>query len=245
MVTLVLDRRFVYGKTMSASDTDLAVSEIAAAIGEPSRARILVSLLDGRPRTGAELAAVAGISASTASVHLHRLRAVHLIQARRDGKHCYYDLTGSEVARVLKQLSSFGTRADTQFSIEDCNESGAGRCCYDHMAGGIGMALHDGYLASGWLTVKGRKRDVIYALTAKGAAGFRAMEIHVGATEGLRRRFVYGCPDWREGKRHLAGALGAALMQAALSRGWVVPTGIVRGLRLTELGRRMLLGAKD
>ena len=68
---------------------DDAVSRIAAAIGEPARARMLFCLVDGHARTSTELAVVANVSPSTASVHLHRLRAAHLIKVVVEGKHRY------------------------------------------------------------------------------------------------------------------------------------------------------------
>ena len=50
-------------------DPDAAVPGIAAAIGEPARARMLYCLMDGRARTSTELAVVGEVSPSTASVH--------------------------------------------------------------------------------------------------------------------------------------------------------------------------------
>ena len=61
-------------------DHDEAVSGIAAAIGEPARARMLYSLADGRGRTSTELAMLAGVTPSTASVHLKRLAAQQLVK---------------------------------------------------------------------------------------------------------------------------------------------------------------------
>jgi len=81
---------------------DAAVSQIAAAIGEPARARMLFCLMDGHARTGTELAVVANVSPSTASVHLHRLKTAHLVKVLVQGKHRYYSLEGIEVANVLE-----------------------------------------------------------------------------------------------------------------------------------------------
>ena len=71
---------------------DLGAARIAAAIGEPARARMLYSLMDGRARTSTELAAIAEVSPSTASVHLQRLTSDDLISVERQGKHRYYRL---------------------------------------------------------------------------------------------------------------------------------------------------------
>ena len=84
---------------------DVNVSSIAAAIGEPARARMLYCLMDGHARTGTELAVVAEVSPSTASAHLSRLKAEGLVKVRVQGKHKYYSLDGVEVASVLEGLS--------------------------------------------------------------------------------------------------------------------------------------------
>ena len=74
MERLRIHRQFVYDQSVSAElQVDHSVSNIAAAIGEPARARMLYSLLDGRARTSTELAVIGQVSASTASVHLQRL----------------------------------------------------------------------------------------------------------------------------------------------------------------------------
>ena len=80
-------------------DPDAAAARIAAAIGEPARARILYCLMDGHARTSTELSVVAEVSPSTASVHLNRLTAAHLIQVLVQGKHRYYSLDGPQGRR--------------------------------------------------------------------------------------------------------------------------------------------------
>ena len=66
---------------------ETAVSRIAAAIGEPARARMLFCLMDGHARTSTELAAVADVATSTASAHLNRLKAERLVKLVTQGKH--------------------------------------------------------------------------------------------------------------------------------------------------------------
>src|SRR5260221_9339901 len=65
-------RQFVYDQSMNVAQADAAASSIAAAIGEPARARMLYCLVDGHARTSTELAAVAEVAPSTARVHLQR-----------------------------------------------------------------------------------------------------------------------------------------------------------------------------
>jgi len=49
------------------------LAEIAALVGDPSRAAMLMALMDGRALTAGELARAAGVTAQTASGHLGRM----------------------------------------------------------------------------------------------------------------------------------------------------------------------------
>src|SRR5882762_4098549 len=86
-------QHFVYAQSV-----DVEASSIAAAIGEPARARMLYCLMDGHARTSTELAIVADVSPSTASVHLNRLKAESLVRVLAQGKHRYYSLEGTRTA---------------------------------------------------------------------------------------------------------------------------------------------------
>src|SRR5262252_334951 len=154
------------------ADHDQAASSIAAAIGEPARARMLYSLVDGRARTATELAAVADVTAATASVHLQRLRSVRLVRVAAQGKHRYYSLGGAQVADALEALSVLAGGAADRFVPNTPRRLRAARTCYDHIAGTLGVALHDHFVAAKWLSGPSA-RDARYDLTP---AGIRALE---------------------------------------------------------------------
>lgn len=221
--------------------TDIAVSGIAAAIGEPARARILYQLLDGHARTSTELAVVAGVSPSTASVHLSRLRTEQLVKVSVQGKHRYYSLHSAEVARALEALSVLAGGARRAFVPSTPDYLRAARTCYDHIAGALGVALHDRLQALGWLSIGSNGRDAAYDLTEHGIRAFESLRIDVAAIRLLRRQFAFGCMDWSERRSHLGGAIGAALLNVALKRRWVVQELDSRALSVTTLGRRDML----
>jgi DNA-binding transcriptional ArsR family regulator len=215
-----------------------AVSRIAAAIGEPARARMLYCLLDNRARSSTELAVVAGVSPSTASVHLSRLTNEQLLKVVAQGKHRYYSLQGPEVAGVLEGLGVLAGGSRTRFAPTTPTYLRAARTCYDHMAGALGVALHDRLRALGWLAA-GRGRA--YHLTSRGNKALAALGIDVEETKKLRRRFAFACLDWSERRSHLGGAVGAALLNVALKRKWVSKELDSRALSVTSLGRREML----
>jgi DNA-binding transcriptional ArsR family regulator len=216
---------------------DTAVSKIAAAIGEPARARMLYCLSDGRARTSTELAVVAEVTASTASVHLQRLKTQRLVKVVAQGKHRYYSLEGTNVATALEALSVLAGSPRAAFAPNTPSRLRAARTCYDHIAGTLGVALHDRFTALSWLSADD---DKACELTAAGTKGFAALGIDLQETRSLRRRFAYACVDWSERRPHLGGALGAALLNVALKRTWVVPDLDSRALAITAAGRREL-----
>ncbi|MGA3133956.1 MAG: helix-turn-helix transcriptional regulator [Terracidiphilus sp.] len=222
------------------SATDLAAGRIAAAIGEPARARMLYCLLDGHARTSTELGMVAGVGASTASVHLHRLQDANLVSVLAQGKHRYYRLRTPQVARVLENLGVLAG-GHKRFVPNTPSRLRTARTCYDHAAGALGVLLHDRILALGWLSANPEG----YGLTASGAGEFLAAGIDAEAARSARRRFAYPCLDWSERRPHLGGAIGAALLAYLLKRRWVVQEPDCRALLPTRAGRRELLAHFD
>lgn len=220
--------------------SDSAASQIAAAIGEPARARMLYCLVDGQARTSTELSVVAEVSPSTASVHLGRLATARLVKVLNQGKYRFYSLAGPDVANALESLSvlAAGSRDHSQPSAP--NRIRAARTCYDHIAGILGIALHDRFWSLGWFANSETGADA-YALTAKGVKGLVSLGIDIESTRKLRRRFACPCPDWTERRPHIGGALGAGLLGIAMKRKWVLQDLDSRALKVTKTGRREML----
>jgi DNA-binding transcriptional ArsR family regulator len=224
----------------SKEPSDAAVSRIAAAIGEPARTRMLFCLMDGHARTSTELAIVAGITPSTASVHLHRLRTESLIKVLVQGKHRYYSLSSAQVAKALEGLNVLAGSPRSKFVPHTPSRLRAARTCYDHIAGTLGVLLHDRLKALGWLSVRAIKDAESYDLTAAGTAALESLGIDVAETRAQRRNFAYDCLDWSERKPHLGGALGAALLKLSLKKKWLLQDLDSRALSVTAHGRRQL-----
>ena len=198
---------------------------------------MLYSLLDGTARTSTELAVIADVSPSTASVHLDRLMSERLVTVVARGKHRFYRLHGPAVARVLECLDVVaGGRAKRVSSTP--HRLRAARTCYDHMAGAIAVSLHDRMLALGWLSVS--HDDAGYEVTTQGEEALGNVGIDVALARTTRRRFAYGCIDWSERRPHIAGAIGAALLEAFLRKSWVTQESDSRALFVTNGGREAL-----
>lgn len=223
------------------ADVDDAVARIAAAIGERARARMLYTLLDGHARTSTELAVVAEVSPSTASVHLSRLKEERLVKVMVQGKHHYFSLEGPQVAQALEGLSVLAGGANRVFVPTTPKPLRGARTCYDHIAGALGVAWSDRLLELGWLTLELRGKDDALEVTRLGTKELAALGVDIAATRALRRRFAYACLDWSERRPHIGGALGAALLKVALDRRWVVQDADGRALEITRVGRREMV----
>jgi DNA-binding transcriptional ArsR family regulator len=245
---------FAYHQSMNVEPrSDATASGIAAAIGEPARAQMLYCLLDGRARTSTELAVVAEVTASTASVHLQRLKALRLVKVFAQGKHRYYSLGGDNVAAALEALSVLAGQSRPAFVPSTPSRLRAARTCYDHIAGTLGVSLHERFRTLDWLsfpstfdsafdsTSDSTAGNNAYDLTVSGTRALESLGIDVESVRTLRRRFAYPCVDWSERKPHLGGALGAALLKFALKKKWVLQDLDSRVLGVTSLGRREMM----
>jgi len=242
-IPLAEQQHFVYDQTMDDDERhDRAVASVAAAIGEPARARMLYSLMDNHARTSTELAVIAGVSPATASVHLNRLKTEHLVRVHVQGKHRYYGLESAEVASLLEGLSVL-SGGRPRFVPSTPNRLRAARTCYDHLAGTLGVLLHDRLVALEWLSEARESSEGSgnsYDLTPKGAGALTALGIDIEKTRSLRRRFAFACLDWSERRSHVGGALGAVLFQLFLKRRWVTQDLDIRALCITGSGKREL-----
>ena len=226
----------------SASDSTVEVDLSVAArlIGEPARSAMLEALLDGRALAAGELARMAAVSPATASEHLARLRGGGLVTMVVAGRHRYYRLASDEVAQALEALAMISPARPVR-SLRQSRARLAlanARTCYDHLAGRVGVALHDVLMDRGAL---GAARDG-YELTPGGESLLCSLGVDTGAARSARRSFARPCLDFTERRTHLAGALGAAICARFLAEGWVVRRAAGdRGLRVTDSGQQLLV----
>ena len=79
------------------------LTRVGRALADPSRAQIMLTLLDGPTYPGA-LAARWGQSRANVSNHLACLRGCGLVTATRDGRHVQYELADPALAHALRDL---------------------------------------------------------------------------------------------------------------------------------------------
>lgn len=198
---------------------------------------MLCSLMDGRARTSTELAVLAEIAPSTASVHLAHLKRCGLVTASAQGRHRYYSLGNAQVAAALEALMVVSDPRTKAFVSPAPERLRWARTCYDHMAGTLAVALHDRLLEQEWITA-GAGKNSGYELASRGARELSVLGIDVESLYAARRRLACACIDWSERRPHLGGAVGAALLTMAERRKWVRKDLTSRALRVTRSGAR-------
>ncbi len=194
------------------------LSRIANLVGDPARANMLTALMDGGALTASELALEAGVTAPTASSHLGKLTEGGLLKLSSQGRHRYYALSGPRVAAMLEAIMGVAEAVGPKRARPGPRDSGMrqARICYDHLAGDHAVAMLDNFLSRGVLAGDGKE----IRLTGSAPAHFSALGIDTGALAGRRRPACRACLDWSVRRSHLAGTLGAAILDEILAEKW-------------------------
>jgi hypothetical protein len=181
----------------------------------------------GKALTATELAAEAGVTKQTASAHLAKLLDARLIAVDSQGRHRYFRLADRDVAQLMESLMGVAYRAGAVRLRSSPREPALrkARVCYDHLAGDLGVQLYDALLESR-LIASGKSG---LEPSHKGRRSFEAMGIDLDVLSGRRRPLCRACLDWSARRHHLAGALGAALLDRFVALGWAR---IVKGTRV-------------
>jgi DNA-binding transcriptional ArsR family regulator len=209
-------------------DADVA----AALIGEPARAALLLALMEEERLPARELAARARIAPSTASGHLGRLVDGGLITGERSGRHRYFRLADPAVATALEALSTIAPARPVR-SLRDASSSEAiryARTCYDHLAGRLGVELTAALERDGVLYHDGETFEL------RRTAPLAKLGIDLDSLARRRRPLVRPCLDWSERRRHVAGALGAGIVDRLFELAWLKRRSTNRSVEITPLG---------
>jgi DNA-binding transcriptional ArsR family regulator len=218
------------------------LARVAAAIADPTRARTLARLLDGRLHTAGELATHAGVSAATMSAHLKLLVDEGLARVRPQGRHRYFGLADGDVAHALEALLRVADSregSEPAAALRRWQKPGMrglrhARSCYGHLAGELGVQWREAMLAKGWVTAAADGRYEV------SDAGRDALAALMPAALPATGRVLYDCVDWSERRDHFAGPLAVAWLEAMLTRGWLRRVDDTRALQLTPPGRQAL-----
>lgn len=215
------------------------IAAIAAMVGDPARANMLTALVNGEALTASELALEANVTKQTASSHLAKLEAAGLVAVEAQGRHRYYRLADADVAGLLETLMGVAARAKALRTRPGPKEPALrrARLCYDHLAGELGVSLFDAFIKNKWITPGPEKT---FALTRLGRVKVSTFVTEIAELETGARPLCRACLDWSVRRHHLAGALGAAILEEIFERGWAEQRGSSRIVDFTRTGEAAL-----
>lgn len=210
--------------------------QIAGLIGDPTRAAIMWTLLDGKAFTATELAMAAATTPQNISMHLAKLVQADLLCVESQGRHRYYKYARKEVAYAIEAMTSLLPAPSAKSPVDSDNNSAIKNCrtCYDHLAGKVGVAVTDSLLRQKILIEKNDQFEV----SSKGEKWFASLGIDTGELQQQRRSFLRPCLDWSERRHHIAGSLAAALLDKMIARDWLRKTKNSRALVVTAKGEK-------
>jgi DNA-binding transcriptional ArsR family regulator len=210
------------------------IASVSALAGDPARANMLTALIGGQALTANELAFEAGVTPSTASGHLARLLDGGLLNVEKQGRHRYYRLAGPEIAAAVESLMAFASLTEGRRARPGPRDPALrrARVCYDHLAGELGVGLFVRLCDAGMVALSGGDIQV----TEDGESRFAALGIDLGSLRQARRPMCRSCLDWSERTPHLAGSLGAVLLNRVFEEGWAAREPGTRIVRFTPSG---------
>ena len=212
------------------------IAEIAALVGDPTRATMLSALLDGRPLTATELAVAAQITPQTASSHLAKLTGAGVLSVVRRGRHRHFRLASRTVTDMIDAIVAVALEKRPPYRplSRQARALGAARICHDHLAGRLSVELTDSFVARRYVVVEGEAAEI----TTPGRRFFTRFGVALPPQRSPRRRSCRLCLDWTERRHHIAGAAGAAITQRYFDLGWMERIKRGQTVVITPRGRR-------
>lgn len=211
----------------------------ATLVGDATRASILWNLLDGRAFTATELAMAVETSAQNISMHLGKLLDADLICVEKQGRHKYYRFSNKEVAYAVEAMANLipKPKVSVKKKSEEYPPVKYCRTCYDHLAGKIGVALADSLLAQNIIIEK----NGIFEISSEGKKWFSDFGINIEEAQKQKRIFLKPCLDWSERRNHIAGSIGALLLNKMITEDWLRRNKNSRAVTITGKGEKELL----
>ncbi|KAF2325795.1 winged helix-turn-helix transcriptional regulator [Flavobacterium daemonense] len=208
-------------------------------IGDPTRASILWTLMDGRAFTATELAVSVNTSPQNISMHLGKLLDADLLCVEKQGRHKYYRFSNKEVAYALEAMASLVPKPEVSLKNKPENYPPIKFCrtCYDHLTGKIGVAVTDSLLEQEIIVEKNNA----FEISKEGEKWFSDLGINLEEAQKQKRIFLKPCLDWSERRNHIAGSVGTLLFNKMINEDWLRKTENSRAIIVTGKGEAALL----
>ena len=214
------------------------ISSVIRAISNPERLAIIDILAGGRSNvTG--IVKKTGIAQPKVSTYLSMLQNAGIVDSFRSGKEIIYSIVPEAMESLLswaEDLSGKMNRSlhgEMNVIVPSSDSFSYARCCYDHLAGKIGVYLLEELLRRGWIAVENSDKPT-FLLTNLGEDSLKNLGVNIPVKKKHGRIFAYGCRDVSERKLHLGGSLGHAIFQDMIVKGIIQRSPGTRSLRVNS-----------
>ena len=214
------------------------IASVAALIGDRTRASMLLALMDGKAYTATELALWGDVTPSTASSHLARLQDGGLIKQVKQGRHRYFRIATDDIAEMLEKMMSVTSalKEPTLPKYPQNSELRYARVCYDHLAGEMGVRMKERLIERQLITQESETIEI----TEAGQEWCNEQGIDLDQFKTRRRPLCRLCLDWTERKTHIAGTMGAAILDRLISLKYVKKEAESRVVIFRQEGKRFI-----
>lgn len=182
---------------------------------------MLLSLRHDGILTATELAGVGNVAPSTASEHLAKLMASHLVVLRKSGRQRLYSLADGDVCDLVDGVTAFVEKKKNQFGSGDPLSLPQGvlhsRLCLDHLAGQLGCMITNALFDRGALRHAAHGPET----TLYGRSWLAKVGVNEQALEDGLRCPLRLCHDWTQNAYHLGGGVAGALLTAFRRNDWM------------------------
>ena len=214
------------------------ISSVIRIISNPERLAIIEILAEGRCNvTG--IVKKTGIVQPKVSTHLSILQNAGIVDSFRSGKEIIYSIVPEVMESLLswaEELSGKMNRSlneEINIIVPSSDSFSYARCCYDHLAGKVGVYLLEELLRRGWIAVENIDKPT-FQLTDLGEDSLRNLGVNIPVKKKHGRIFAYGCRDVSERKLHLGGSLGHAIFQDMIVKGIIQRSSGTRSLMVNS-----------
>jgi hypothetical protein len=182
---------------------------------------------------------VANVAPQTASSHLARLIAGHMLTVEQQGRHRYYRIANAEVAHAVEALMAITPQASPMVKHVPNAANGLtyARSCYSHLAGKLAVDIAEALQRRGILVESEPKN---FVMSDEGRSWFARIGLEFSDAEMRNARFARQCLDWTERRHHIGGQLGCAMLTRFCELKWIATVKDSRAVRVTHEGERQL-----
>ena len=139
-----------------------------------------------------------------------------LLTLASQGRHRYYGLASPQVAGMIEAIIGVAEAVGPKRVRPGPRDAAmrVARVCYDHLAGEQAVAMLDRLVDRKLLL----RDESEIRLSPSGISHFAALGIEID--HKARRPVCRACLDWSVRRSHLAGALGAAILDKVIAERW-------------------------